>query len=144
MTGPRRIQLSRKRGWRLPEGAASVGRPSRWGNMFKVGGLIEEPGPWNSPAIPREGGLPLGFYPGRDITGFDYTYEIRRVRDRADAVALFRAYIRFNDDVWSLEGIRYALRGKTLACWGPLPAEGEPDICHGAVLLEIANAEESS
>ena len=32
-----RIRLSRARGWRLPEGAVVVSRPSRWGNPFIVG-----------------------------------------------------------------------------------------------------------
>ena len=32
------------------------------------------------------------------------------------------------------------LRGKNLACWCPLPKPGEPDYCHAAILLEIANA----
>jgi hypothetical protein len=31
-----RIQLSRRRGWRLPTGAVSVARPTRWGNPFVV------------------------------------------------------------------------------------------------------------
>lgn len=34
--------------------------------------------------------------------------------------------------------IKY-LRGKNLACWCKLPKPGEPDICHAAVLLELAN-----
>lgn len=34
---PRRIQLSRKRGWKLPAGAVSVARPHRYGNPFIVG-----------------------------------------------------------------------------------------------------------
>jgi hypothetical protein len=32
-----------------------------------------------------------------------------------------------------------SLRGKSLACWCPLPAPGEPDNCHAALLLELAN-----
>ena len=32
------------------------------------------------------------------------------------------------------------LRGKNLACWCPLPKADEPDYCHAAVLLELANA----
>lgn len=32
-----------------------------------------------------------------------------------------------------------ALRGKNLACWCPLPERGEPDNCHAALLLELAN-----
>lgn len=34
---PERIQLSRRRGWRIPEGAVSVARPHRYGNPFVVG-----------------------------------------------------------------------------------------------------------
>lgn len=34
---PRRIQLRRTRGWRLPDGAVVVARPTRWGNPFVVG-----------------------------------------------------------------------------------------------------------
>lgn len=32
-----RIRLSRAKGWRLPDNAVHVGRPSRWGNPFVVG-----------------------------------------------------------------------------------------------------------
>lgn len=34
---PQRIVLSRKRGWKLPEGAVSCARPHRYGNPFIVG-----------------------------------------------------------------------------------------------------------
>lgn len=37
MTAPRRIRLSRARGWRLPDNAVVVSRPSRLGNPFIVG-----------------------------------------------------------------------------------------------------------
>lgn len=33
----RRVQRSRSKGWRMPEGAIYVGRPSKWGNPFRVG-----------------------------------------------------------------------------------------------------------
>lgn len=33
---PQRIQLCRTKGWRKPEGAVIVSRPSRWGNPFKI------------------------------------------------------------------------------------------------------------
>jgi Domain of unknown function (DUF4326) len=36
MSGPRRIQLRRTRGWRKPEGVVVVSRPSRWGNPFPI------------------------------------------------------------------------------------------------------------
>lgn len=34
---PKRIQLSRKRGWRMPENTVSVARPTKWGNPFRIG-----------------------------------------------------------------------------------------------------------
>ena len=34
---PDRIQVKRSKGWRLPADAVYVGRPSRWGNPFKLG-----------------------------------------------------------------------------------------------------------
>lgn len=33
----KRIQRSRAKGWRMPENAVYVGRPSRWGNDNKIG-----------------------------------------------------------------------------------------------------------
>jgi hypothetical protein len=38
MTPPKRIQVRRTAGWRLPEGALYVGRPTIWGNPWRVGG----------------------------------------------------------------------------------------------------------
>jgi hypothetical protein len=37
MTSPRRLQLSRKRGSKLPDGAVNCARPTKWGNPFIVG-----------------------------------------------------------------------------------------------------------
>ena len=34
---PKRLRRDKLYGWRCPEGAKYVGRPSRWGNPFKVG-----------------------------------------------------------------------------------------------------------
>ena len=33
---PRRIQRKRTKGWRMPEGAVYVGRPTKWGNPYPV------------------------------------------------------------------------------------------------------------
>jgi hypothetical protein len=38
---PRRVQLKRTKGWRLPENTVVVSRPSRWGNPFRVGHVTE-------------------------------------------------------------------------------------------------------
>lgn len=40
MTRPQRIQRKRTKGWRMPEGAVYVGRPSRWGNPWSVGHAV--------------------------------------------------------------------------------------------------------
>jgi len=34
---PIRVQLSRKKGWRMPPNTVKVSRPGKWGNPFKVG-----------------------------------------------------------------------------------------------------------
>ena len=34
---PKRIKLSRQKGWRMPPGARKVDRSTRWGNPFVVG-----------------------------------------------------------------------------------------------------------
>lgn len=33
---PKRIQRKRTKGWRMPEGAVYVGRPTKWGNPLQV------------------------------------------------------------------------------------------------------------
>lgn len=34
---PQRIQRRRVKGWKMPEGAIYVGRPTKWGNPFRRG-----------------------------------------------------------------------------------------------------------
>lgn len=134
---PQRLQLSRKSGWRKPDGAIVVSRPSRWGNPFKIGEPVVEPGWWNRPACPYNGALPAGTRAtSSDIANQPYPYEIRAVRDRQDATDLFRAYVAFHDDEWDPETIRRNLGGRDLCCWCPA---GEP--CHADVLIELANGE---
>ena len=41
---PVRIQRKRTKGYRMPEGAVYVGRPTAWGNPFFVGHPISEGG----------------------------------------------------------------------------------------------------
>lgn len=47
---PRRIQRQRTAGWRKPEGAVYVGRPTKWGNPFPIAGshsaAVEEFSNW--------------------------------------------------------------------------------------------------
>lgn len=34
---PKRIQRKRTKGWKMPEGAVYVGRPTKWGNQWRAG-----------------------------------------------------------------------------------------------------------
>ena len=115
MSKPKRIQLSRRKGWRKPEGAIVVARPSRWGNPFKVAECVE--------------------------AGFAETTE----QARAVCVEAFRDWCngnRWADGSGVRADERHAayvasipeLAGHDLACWCPLD---QP--CHADVLLELAN-----
>lgn len=99
-SGPRRLQLRRTKGWRLPPGAVNVARPSAWGNPYRIGDRVEG---W---------GL---------------------VKDRADAVALYRERCLVPPDGRGYD----ELKGRSLACWCPLDGP-----CHADVLLERANSSE--
>ena len=41
---PQRIQLSRRKGWRLPAHTVVVARPTRWGNPFRINRPAERAG----------------------------------------------------------------------------------------------------
>lgn len=40
---PKRIQRKRAKGWKMPEGAVYVGRPTKWGNPFPLAPTWLEP-----------------------------------------------------------------------------------------------------
>lgn len=63
-----------------------------------------------------------------------------RVLDAAGSVGKFYESLVLGRLAISEADVIRELKGKNLACWCPLPKAGEPDICHAAVLLEIANA----
>ncbi|WP_158566523.1 DUF4326 domain-containing protein [Micromonospora craterilacus] len=128
LTVPRRIHWNRYAGKPLPPNARLITRPGRYSNPFKIGSLVIEPGWHGRCACPYDGTHPAGTRIGDKV--------IRAVRDRADAVALFRAWVKWNDDVWTPEFVA-PLAGYDLACTCPA---GEP--CHGDVLLPMANGGE--
>jgi hypothetical protein len=130
-TMPHRIQRRRTKGWRAadhttsPLGAVYVGRPTRFGNPARIlpagdcrNGLIVQ---WGT-----NGGV-IGTWPADGREARRYATELYRhwitQPEQADTRALFRAL----------------LHGRDLTCWCPLPAEGEPDHCHAAVLLQLVN-----
>lgn len=121
---PKRIQRRRGKGWRMPEGAVYVGRPTRWANPFAVRKHPEcfevvDVGGWVDTV-------------GRTFPGAREA--------RAYAVELYRLHTGpMGSYELDVAEVRLALAGRDLACWCSLPGEGEPDVCHAAVLLEIAN-----
>ncbi|MDR3495343.1 MAG: DUF4326 domain-containing protein [Ancalomicrobiaceae bacterium] len=111
---PRRVQRSRAKGWRMPDGAVYVGRPTVFGNPFTV-------------AACREAGI-------RGTEGEHVSL----------CVQAFREWIGGSDCWWmgpeadaARDGLRRRLpelRGHDLACWCRLD---QP--CHADVLLRLAN-----
>ena len=107
---PTRIQMRRTNGWRKPEGAVYVGRPSRWGNHYRVG----DPDPVT--------GSPM------DAAAVVFWF-------RADLDPLISASAPADRLL-----IRQELRGRDLACWCPIKLpDCSRCPCHADVLLEIAN-----
>jgi hypothetical protein len=55
---PQRIQRKRTKGWRMPQGAIYVGRPTRWGNPFAMGEMNsyaeDEDHPYGRPSTAEE------------------------------------------------------------------------------------------
>lgn len=109
MSGPVRIQRKRAKGWKMPEGAVYVGRPSRFGNPWS----IEHRGGWWFVVGPNTpiGGIRCGNKEGAALVA------VAKYRESSRAVA-----------------VAAELRGKSLACFCK---EGDP--CHADVLLELAN-----
>lgn len=139
---PTRIQRRRTKGWRAPAGAVYVGRGTRWGNPFAVGARYVSRTAFHDAPFPVASDKPLGTVEHPAWSPWPaWTEVVAEVRDRQHAVELFRDHAAYNNDVWDPDEIRTELAGRDLMCWCPLPAAGEPDHCHAAVLLEIANRE---
>ncbi|MFF7476634.1 DUF4326 domain-containing protein [Streptomyces sp. NPDC008092] len=126
---PKRIQRKRIPGWRKPEGAVYVGRPTRFGNPFTI-----------APAASERGG-PLDMWAvehqGRTLGRWD-----DKTAARAEATDRYARWIREPEQAEQRRLFRALLHGRGLACWCPLPEPGQPDHCHAAVLIELVNAPE--
>ena len=114
---PERIQLRRTRGWRKPEGAIVVARPTKWGNPWRVGDAV-----------------------GVDLDAERYRHVAATITPEV-AVALYRSALihvpneRVIVGLWvTVDDAIRELAGHDLACWCPL---GQP--CHADVLLALAN-----
>ena len=113
---PRRVQRKRIWGWKMPPNTVYVGRPTKWGNPFRMRKL-------------RNGGtdyLPL------EIIELYRMWLMSGWGHHQDWLQQWRASTHIpNSPIADFP----ELRGKNLACWCPLD---QP--CHADVLLEIANA----
>ncbi|AMS03880.1 hypothetical protein SEA_BAXTERFOX_70 [Gordonia phage BaxterFox] len=135
MTAPQRIQRRRTKGWRMPEGAVYVGRPTRWGNPWRVDVLPPTRGSvhsWNRVHHVSE---------DRSIGSFVVPETARRV-----ATSQFYSDLVNDRMSFTLEDVRRDLAGRDLCCWcppTPLTRGGSVDWldlrCHAEVLLELAN-----
>lgn len=122
MTLPARVQLSRRKGFRLQEhapGAIVVRRPTQWGNPFIV--AVEQ--------------------------RIDPTLTVLQARERCTRlfdlwldgdVELVSPAYHVEQRAWILANLE-RLRGHPLACTCPLPAVGAIDHCHARVLIERSN-----
>lgn len=120
--GPIRIQRRRTFGWRAPQHAVYVGRPTRFGNPFRVT-LDPDTKGWH---VVARNGFGVGTFP-TDLDARRY------------ATDGYRFWINEPEQAPLLALVRPLLHGRDLTCWCPLAADGQPDHCHAAVLLEIAN-----
>lgn len=120
-----RIQLRRTKGWRKPEGAIVVARPSKWGNPF-VPILEVGSGTWRISAR-----LPAG--PSVLLLGHE---KPDRTSATEEAIRLYGLQLLHaaEDEDEPIGDYLAELRGHDLCCWCPL---GSP--CHADVLLELAN-----
>jgi hypothetical protein len=97
---PVRVQLSRRKGWRIPPNTVKVARPSKWGNPFQVVDVLDA-------------------YCGnkRDAAA-------DCVRSYRQWLHGDEAYIALTSPV----EVRNELRGKNLACWCPLDHPCHADV----------------
>jgi hypothetical protein len=117
---PTRGQRKRTKGWTAPEGALYVGRPSQWGNPWRIKGVARGHVVIHEPVTGR----------ARSVVGTYDTVEEAAAR----AVQEYREYLAGQSELW-LYGRLQPLYGKILLCWCPLGQE-----CHVDVLIEYATA----
>lgn len=123
MSGPKRIQRKRTKGWRMPEGVVYVGRPTLWGNPFTVH-AVRRSGPFDVLLDGEFRAQSTGIETARRIAVERYRAHLLTSEGRVSGV-----------EVPTTMAIRSELAGRDLACWCPLSSP-----CHADVLLEVANS----
>lgn len=119
---PIRIQLSRKKGWRMPENTVHVGRPTRWGNPYDV----------------RRYGLDLSLAMFRNTA--QGIWDCKLIPANAHQLSWIE-WMYEDHQKWCkrigqhpIEAMWQDLTGKNLACWCALDKP-----CHADILIELAN-----
>lgn len=110
----KRIQRKRTKGWKMPEGAVNVTRPSIWGNPFTHDDTQKAVDAYQQFI---EGGCSFEMGPGK-----------LQFAKNAHPDCLHWAFSEYVRDHI------HQLKGKDLMCWCPI---GKP--CHADVLLAMAN-----
>ena len=126
---PRRVQLSRAKGWRKPANTVVVSRPSKWGS------------PWEIVAQGHCRTCSCGdvrYTVQHDVRGSSlgtFGWKDERIAGTGARYWAVQGYrMHLSDPDVALFNQLDELRGKNLACWCPLD---QP--CHADVLLELAN-----
>lgn len=135
----KRIQRQRTSGWRMPEGAIYVGRPTKFGNPFDFRAsdfcwVALSYGCRGDAAGRRQASIIayrhwLSAPPGKVVV----EYEQGVVCGFGDKTVPIGARAKAGRAP-TIDEIRAELRGHDLSCWCPLDLA-----CHADVLLEIAN-----
>lgn len=78
-----------------------------------------------------------------EVTGIDTSdsqehHDVIIPGTQSVAVAAYRQWLATRPDL--IAAARAELAGRDLACWCKQPAPGEPDYCHAAVLMDVANS----
>lgn len=135
---PERIQLRRTAGWRKPDGAIVVARPSKWGNPWRITDL----GNQTDPHRPR---YQIRHVDRDESLGTLGDWEIAR----SMAVSQFKCDLEAGRLAFTADDVRRELYGRDLACWcppTPLNPNGSPKwpgwLCHGDILLDWATTGE--
>lgn len=109
----KRIQRSRKKGWRMPEGAVYVGRPTKYGNPWRIEYTPKHwPVPWEVVRDTPDGKVCFGGFGTAEDARYYAVWGYRSVTD--------------------IESFRAELAGHDLACWCPLD---QP--CHANALIDL-------
>lgn len=148
---PLRIQRKRTKGWRMPPNTASVTRPGRWGNAWKIGGNMFDEAAGEFRKCETIADCVKAYRQSVDWEPPTFEKPWRMRGGTSDEPTVLEFSGGYSDEIHVMRrSIRKYLAGKSLACYcrlcpqheagkplGVTCAECTP--CHADVLLEIAN-----